>query len=74
MNAPIPYEEIDLILMNDAPIRFSYNIIKNGRILFCRDKLELINFRDKIIMHHLDFKYFRDSFDRYFLQKVGYYG
>jgi predicted nucleotidyltransferase len=74
LNRIFKTDEIDLVLMNDAPIRFSYNIIRNGRVLFCRDNLALINFRDKIIMQHLDFKYFRDGFDRYFLEKVGYYG
>ncbi|MBN2372571.1 nucleotidyltransferase domain-containing protein [bacterium] len=74
LNRIFKTDEIDLILMNDAPIRFSYNIIKNGRILFCRDKLALIDFHNKTIMQHLDFKYIRESFDRYFLKKAGYYG
>ena len=30
-------DEIDLVLMNDAPIRFSYHIVKSGRLLYCAD-------------------------------------
>ena len=67
-------DEIDLVLMNDAPMRFSYNIIKKGKILFCRDKKGLINFRHRITMQYLDFKFFRDNFDREFLAKIEYHG
>lgn len=67
-------EEIDIILMNDAPLRFSYNILKKGKLLFCKDEKQLINFRHRVIMQYLDFKFFRDNFDRQFLTGIGYHG
>ncbi len=65
-------DEIDLVLMNDAPLRFSYNIIKDGKLLFCRKKNELINFKDHVVKVYLDFKYYRDIFDNAFLEGIGY--
>ena len=67
-------DEIDLILMNNSPARFNYNIIKTGKLLFVRDKSILANFREHIIKEYLDFKYFRDDFDSGFLKGIGYNG
>jgi predicted nucleotidyltransferase len=67
-------DEIDLVLMNDAPMRYSYNIIKSGELLFCADSDILRDFIEKSIKLYLDFKYFRDEFDKEFLKGVGYYG
>ena len=67
-------DEIDLVLMNDAPLRFCYNIKKTGKLLYCREKKEIINFQERLIKLYLDFKYFRDSFDECFLKGVGYHG
>ena len=67
-------DEVDLILMNDAPMRFSYNIIKSGKLLFCADVDALTEFIEKTVKVYLDFRYFRDAFDKEFLKRVGYYG
>ncbi len=65
-------DEIDLVLMNDAPMRFSYNIIKSGKLLFCSDSDVLKDFIEKTVKLYLDFRYFRDEFDKEFLKGVGY--
>ena len=67
-------DEIDLVLMNDAPMRYSYNIIRSGKLLFCSDSDILRDFVEKSVKLYLDFKYFRDEFDKEFLKGVGYYG
>ena len=73
-NDALKTDEIDLILMNDAPDRFNYNIIKSGKLLFMRDKSKLSDFQERIIKEYLDFKYFRDDFDSGFLTGIGYRG
>lgn len=67
-------DEIDLILMNDAPMRFSYNIIRSGKLLFCADSGTLTEFIEKTVKVYLDFRYFRDEYDKAFLKGIGYYG
>ena len=64
-------DDFDLVLLNDAPVRFSYNIIKTGKLLFYTEKMTLINFIDKTVLKYLDFKYFKDEFDRTFQEKLG---
>lgn len=47
-------EEIDLVLLNEAPYDLAYNILKNGKILFCRDKKAQADFQEKIVLRYLD--------------------
>ena len=67
-------DEIDLTILNDAPFRFCFEVLKTGKLLYYKNKTELIDFRDQVIKNYLDFKYFRDSFDRTFLKGIGYNG
>jgi predicted nucleotidyltransferase len=67
-------DEIDLVLLNDAPMRFSHKIIATGKLLYCADRLELADFIEKTVKHDLDFKFFRDEFDSSFLTGIGYHG
>ena len=67
-------DEVDLVLMNNAPMRFSYNIISKGKLLFYRDKHFLTDFCARTIKLYLDFKFFRDNFDKVFLRGMGYRG
>lgn len=67
-------DEIDLVILNEASPRMAYNILKTGMVMFIRDKNLYTDFRERITRHYLDFKYFRDSFDREFLEGIGYNG
>ncbi len=73
-NEQLETDEVDLVLMNDAPMRYSHNIIKSGKQLFCSDSDVLHDFIEKTVKFYLDFRYFRDEFDKEFLKGIGYYG
>lgn len=59
-------EEFDLVNMNLAPARFVHNILSEGKLLFCKNKLVLADFIEKNAREYLDFKYYREEFDRTF--------
>ena len=67
-------DEIDLVLMNDAPMRFSHNIIKSGKLMYCRNFGELTDFIEKTSKLYMDFQFFREAFDKVFLEGIGYHG
>ena len=73
-NSVLQTDEVDLVLMNDAPMRFCHNIVKSGALLHCSSKKELAEFVEKTIKLYLDFRYFRDAFDDTFLKGIGYSG
>ncbi len=47
-------DEIDFVLLNEAPYELRYNILKEGRILFCRNEKEKVEFQEKAVMDYLD--------------------
>ena len=73
-NTFLQTDEVDLVLMNNAPHYFAYTILKSGKRLFVGDKGELIDFYEKTIKLYLDFKILRDNFDKAFLDGIGYRG
>ncbi len=70
ISSTLKTEEFDLIILNNAPPKISYNILKEGKILFVKDKISFIDFKENIIKYYLDFKYYEDEFNRIFLEKL----
>jgi predicted nucleotidyltransferase len=67
-------DEVDLIILNDAPLRFVHQIQKEGKLLSCGDRADLCDFTEYVIKRYLDYRYFRESFDRIFLEGIRYDG
>lgn len=67
-------DEVDLIILNDAPQRFSYNILREGKCLVLKDKSHLIDFLEHTNKMYIEFKRARDEFDSHFLHGIGYHG
>ena len=67
-------EEIDLVVLNDDPLRFAFHILKSGKLLYCRDRHQLVDFMEKTTKMYLDFKSIRKEFDEVFLEGIGYHG
>jgi len=61
-------EEFDLVNLNLAPARFAHNVLTDGKLLFCKKNLVLADFIENNTRKYLDFKYYRDEFDRTFRQ------
>ena len=59
-------EEFDLVNLNLAPAKFAHNILTDGKLLFCKNNPVLADFIEKNTREYLDFKYYRDEFDRTF--------
>ena len=67
-------EEVDLVILNDAPLRFAYRILDAGKCLHCSDRKQLIDFLERTTKLYLDFKPLRNRFDQVFLEGIGYHG
>jgi len=67
-------DEVDLVILNDAPLRFAFHIVTTGKRLLCQNQDRLVDFVDKTTKQYLDFKLIRDRFDQAFLKGIGYYG
>jgi predicted nucleotidyltransferase len=67
-------DEVDLIGMNDAPSCFSRRILEGGRLLLVRNERELADFWDQVTRYCLDFRFFKEEFDRAFEEGIGCHG
>lgn len=73
-NETLKTDEIDLVILDDAPLRFAHHILKTGKRLHCRDPQRVIDFVERTTKRYLDFKPARDEFDRGFLEGIGCHG
>ena len=64
-------DEFDLLILNRAPLRMAYHVLKEGRLMFFKERRQLADFRERVIKLYLDFARCRKQFDRAFMQGVG---
>lgn len=56
LTAVLGRDDIDLVILNQAPVMLKYHILKEGKPLFIRDEELHINIIQKTISEYLDFK------------------
>ncbi|GIV79737.1 MAG: hypothetical protein KatS3mg050_4131 [Litorilinea sp.] len=49
-------EEVDLVILNEAPLALQYHVLRDGRLLFCRDENIRIQFEAATVTRYLDFQ------------------
>ncbi|MFB0561222.1 MAG: nucleotidyltransferase domain-containing protein [Candidatus Lokiarchaeia archaeon] len=57
-------QELDVRILNDQSLRFVYQVLKEGKVVFCRDDEERVAFETIIAKRYLDFKPLYEEYDR----------
>ncbi|HQO04420.1 MAG TPA: nucleotidyltransferase domain-containing protein [Spirochaetota bacterium] len=52
---------VDIRVLNNAPLSFAFNVIKNGTLLFTSDEERYCDYKEDIIRRYLDFSFRRKS-------------
>jgi uncharacterized protein len=60
-SAVLGTDEIDLVLLNEAPPELRYNVLKDGKALFCCNELERREFQEKAVFDYLDTRHLREE-------------
>jgi predicted nucleotidyltransferase len=47
-------DEIDLVVLNEAPNELAFRVIRDGRVLLCRDERARVRHRARTILEYLD--------------------
>jgi len=63
-------KKVDLVILNDVPIRLYYSVLKEGMILYCRDELKRINTEVKVMSRYLDQKYYQKRHYEILLEQI----
>ncbi len=48
INAILKTDEVDLVILNEAPLSLQFQVLKTGQLLFTRNKDRLINFKSMV--------------------------
>jgi predicted nucleotidyltransferase len=69
-------DEVDLIVLNEAPLSLAFQVIKTKRLLFSKDEERRIEFETKIIDLYCDFEPLRKITTSFLLRRIkeGKYG
>jgi predicted nucleotidyltransferase len=62
--------EFDIVFLQFAPISFQFNAIKNGRVLYEKNKEKRLNYEEYIIKRHCDLQYFYNLSHKYLLERI----
>ena len=54
-------DEVDFVVLNEAPHELRYNILKESKILFCRNEKERREFQEKAVLDYLDTQALREE-------------
>lgn len=58
-------DKFDVVIMNDMDLLFRFNVIKEGKILDCKDEHFRVLFETDVVSKFLD----RDYYDRMYIEK-----
>ncbi|QYZ79842.1 nucleotidyltransferase [Methanofollis formosanus] len=59
-----PRYEVDLRILNTAPVEFQYEVVKTGRVVFARDEGLRVAFEADVLAKYLDLKPLCERMDR----------
>lgn len=53
-NEVLGTDEVDLVILNEAPLSLQFQVLKTGKLLFSKDEKARIDFETKTIDYYLD--------------------
>jgi len=63
-------DDIDLVLLNTAPPLLKHQVIKHGRVLYCRDEKARVEFEAKAWKEYMDFGRRRVRYDEALIEEI----
>jgi predicted nucleotidyltransferase len=63
-------DEVDVQILNGLPVQAQYAILKNNKVLFCRDESSRVDFEAEVISRYLDFEPFVEEHYRAMYQRI----
>jgi hypothetical protein len=62
--------DVDVAILNQTPPALSYRVLRDGQLLYCRDRDQMISFRVRAINEYLDFKPILERHERAIIEKA----
>ena len=65
-----PRFEFDVKILNYLPIEFQYEVLKEGKAVFLRDRRKNVEYESELISNYLDFQITAEYLNKKFLARV----
>ncbi len=62
--------DVDVLILNDVPLIMRYQVLRTGRVIFCRDRQAMIDFRVRTLNEFFDFKPVVDYHRKVFFEHI----
>lgn len=62
--------KIDLVILNDIPLSLSYRVVRDGKIIYCKDELKRIRFEARIMSMYFDQQYYYNRHTKLSLEHI----
>jgi len=63
-------DEIDVVVLNDAPLLLQHRVLRDGKVLFCRDELRRVRYEARAISEYLDFQHLERIYNQALLARL----
>lgn len=55
-------EKIDLTFIEEAPLHLQFKIVAEGELVYSKEKVQSLNFLEKVVNQYRDYKFFIDEY------------
>ncbi len=62
--------EFDVKVLNFSPVYFQHEVIRDGKLLFCRDAAKRVEYEGRVLSEYLDYREVLDWFDEKLLARA----
>jgi len=63
-------DRIDLLLLRDLPLSFQFRVVKEGKLIYCKDELQRIRFEFRVMSRYFDRQYYYGRHTRLLIERV----
>jgi hypothetical protein len=62
--------EFDIKILNETPIYFQYEVIRNGKMIYTKDEIIRIKYESELVSKYLDYKPTLDFFNKKLFERI----
>lgn len=63
-------DDVDVVVLNEAPIALGYRVLRDGKLLFCGDRAALTVFKATTVTKYLDFQPIIERHERAIVERA----
>ena len=62
--------QVDVVVLNDAPLLLQHRVLRDGLVLFCRDELARVRYETQAILKYLDFQHIEHMHNEALMRRI----